>query len=286
VKRNLKVKSARTEYLARASQIAERAEAEARSLTSEERKEVNDCLEHVRDIKANEAWAEGRISDMPRDVWERRRNQEDQAELQKAIEDMNGRLNGGGMSFGDAVFRAGFSLKAQPQVTIPVASALTKAPTFPAVGDWNRLAPVTVPMGTDRRWLYPNLVSQSVGAESAVQDFRQTVRTLTGSVQRNLDAATTKANVDTTLTLVTESLSQFAVTVNEIPNAVLESISTARDWLNGEMQFQVQKPWTLTPSARLWRRVYPSATPARIPSQESGTRSGPCAARVPTQTCW
>ena len=55
-------------------------------------------------------------------------------------------------------------------------------------------------MGTDRRWLCPNLVTQSVGPESAVQDFRQTVRTLTGSVQRDLDAVTDKANVDTTLT--------------------------------------------------------------------------------------
>jgi hypothetical protein len=96
-------------------------------------------------------------------------------------------------------------------------------------------------MGTDRRWLYLNLVTQDVGPESAIQDFKQTVRTLTGPVQRNLDATTDKATIDTTLTLVTESLSQFAVTVDSIPNQVLESISTARDWLNGEMQFQIQK---------------------------------------------
>lgn len=235
------MKSATTEYLSRANKIAERAEAQGRSLTSEERTQVNDCLEQIREIKASEAWAEGRVSDMSKDDWERRRNQEADEALKAQIEAFNGSLNSGGMSFGDAVFRAGFSLKAQPQVTIPVASALTKAPTFPAVGDWNRLAPVTVPMGTDRRWLYPNVVSQSVGPESAIQDFRQTVRTLTGSVQRNLDAVTDKANVDETLTLVTESLSQFAVTVNDIPNAVLESISTASDWLNSEMRFQIEK---------------------------------------------
>jgi hypothetical protein len=79
-------------------------------------------------------------------------------------------------------------------------------------------------MGTDRRWLYPNLVSQSVGPESAVQDFRQTVRALTDSVQRNLDAVTDKANVDETLTLVTEKPQSFALMVNNIPNTVLESI--------------------------------------------------------------
>ena len=235
------MKSATAEYLSRASKISERAEAQGRALTSEERKQVSDCLDQIREIKASEAWAEGRISDMTKDDWEHRRNQEADEALKSQIAAFNGSLNGGGMSFGDAVFRAGFSLKAQPQVTIPVASALFKAPTWPAVADWNRLAPVTVPMGTDQRFLYPNLVSQSVGPESAIQDFRQTVRTLTGSVQRNLDAVTDKANVDTTLTLVSENLSEFATTVNGIPNAVLESISTARDWLNSEMQFQVEK---------------------------------------------
>jgi hypothetical protein len=233
------MKAATTEYLTRASKITERAEAQGRALTSEERKQVQDCLDQIRDIKASE-WAEGRISDLSKEEWEARRYREEQAELKSQIASMNASLNGGG-SFGDAVFKAGFSLKAQPTVTIPVASALTKAPTFPAVGDWNRLSPVTVPMGTDRRWLYPNLVSQSVGPESAVQDFRQTVRSLTGSVQRNLDATSDKSSLDTTLSLVSESLSQFAVTVNDIPNQVLESISTAQDWLNSEMRFQVEK---------------------------------------------
>ena len=178
---------------------------------------------------------------MSKDEWESRRNREADEAVKSQIAAFNGSLNGGGMSFGDAVFQAGFSLKAQPQVTIPLVTALQKAPTWPSVADWNTLAPTIVPMGTDRRWLYPNLVSQSVGEEAAVSDFRQTVRTVTGSVQRNLDAVTTKANVDTTLSLVSENLSQFAITVDGIPNQVLESISTARDWLNNEMQFQIQK---------------------------------------------
>ena len=235
------MKSAIAEYSSRASKISERAEAQGRALTSEERKQVQECLDQIRDIKASEAWAEGRISDLSKEEWEARRYREEQAELKSQIQSMNASLNSDGMSFGDAVFAQGFSLKAQPQVTIPLVTALQKAPTWPSVADWHTLRPTVVPMGTDRRWLYPNLVSQSVGDEAAVSDFRQTVRSLTGSVQRNLDAVTTKANVDTTLTLVSENLSQFAITVDQIPNAVLESISTARDWLNNEMQFQIQK---------------------------------------------
>ena len=235
------MKSATTEYLSRANKIAERAEAQGRALTSEERTQVNDCLEQIREIKASEAWAEGRVSDMSKDDWERRRNQEADEALKAQIGAFNGSLNSGGMSFGDAVFRAGFSLKMQPQVTIPLVTALQKAPTWPSVPDWNRLAPATVQMGTDTRFLYPNLVSQSVGPESAIQDFRQSVRSLTGSVQRNLDATSDKASIDTTLSLVTESLSEFAVVSTGVPNAVLESISTARDFLNSEMRFQVEK---------------------------------------------
>ena len=95
------MKSATAEYLSRASKISERAEAQGRALTSEERKQVQDCLDQIRDIKASEAWAEGRISDLSKDEWESRRYRE-QAELKSQIASMNASLNGGG-SFGDAV---------------------------------------------------------------------------------------------------------------------------------------------------------------------------------------
>jgi hypothetical protein len=77
---------------------------------------------------------------------------------------------------------AGFNLKSNPSVTIPLRTALGKAPTLPAVGDWNRADPVVVPMGKDARFLNANLVQQSVDGETAIQDFRQTARTVTGSV--------------------------------------------------------------------------------------------------------
>jgi hypothetical protein len=41
---------------------------------------------------------------------------------------------------------------------------------------------------------------------------------------RQLDAATDKASLDVTLTSVTEKLKQVAVTINDIPNAILESV--------------------------------------------------------------
>lgn len=98
------------QHLAEAQAIANRAERENRSLTKNERERAEEALSRVRDLKASQAWAEGRVSDLSKDDWERRRNQEDQAELKAQIEAMNGSLNGGTGSFGDAVFKAGFSL--------------------------------------------------------------------------------------------------------------------------------------------------------------------------------
>jgi hypothetical protein len=84
-------------------------------------------------------------------------------------------------------------------------------------------------------------ISQNVEGASAVQDFKQTVRTLTGNAVRDLDAATDKASLDVTLTSVTESLKQVAVTINDIPNAIFESVGSMRAYLNQEGAFQVQK---------------------------------------------
>jgi hypothetical protein len=67
------------------------------------------------------------------------------------------------------------------------------------------------------------------------------VRSLTGTPVRDLDAVTDKASLDVTLTAVVESLKQVAVTINDIPNAIFESIDSMRAYLNQEGAFQVQK---------------------------------------------
>jgi len=163
------------------------ADRERRDLTKDEKQQADDALERIREIDANEAWVQGRTSDVPADILaqKRKRDAEDAA-LKAHIDGIRaGQSSSNGGGFGAAAIAAGFSLKAQPTVQIPTRSILTKAPTFPAVGDWNRLAPVTVPMGQDRRFLYPNLPTSDVmNGATAIQDFRQTVRTLTGSVQR------------------------------------------------------------------------------------------------------
>ena len=143
--------------------------------------------------------------------------------------------------FAKSLMGAGFNLKSRPSVTVSLADAL-KAPTWPASTDWNRADPVIVPRGMDRRFLWPALQQERLGTSTmSIQDFRQTARTLTGTVKRNVDATTDKATLDTTVTLVNESLSQFAVVIEGVPNAILESVRSFSAFLESEGQFQVMK---------------------------------------------
>jgi hypothetical protein len=53
--------------------------------------------------------------------------------------------------------------------------------------------------------------------------------------------AAAKASLDVTLASVVEEVSQFAVTINDVPNAILESVSTLRAFLDSEGAFQLNK---------------------------------------------
>lgn len=136
----------------------------------------------VTDEQADELEADAHL--LRKDAVEQARN----ARLRDEIEALRGPASydpmmghKSGPGFGAAVASAGFNLKTCPSVTVVLRTALEKAPTPPAVGDWNRAAPVLVPMGRDERFLNSNLVPQNVSGETAIQDFRQTARTLTGS---------------------------------------------------------------------------------------------------------
>jgi hypothetical protein len=72
-------------------------------------------------------------------------------------------------------------------------------------------------------------------------DWKQSARTLTGTVARTLNAVTSKATLEVTVAAVTEDLQQFAVVLPAIPNQILESISGFTDYMNSEGSFQIAK---------------------------------------------
>ena len=146
-----------------------------------------------------------------------------------------------GKGFAGTVLGAGWNLKSNPSVTVP-GSVMLKASTFPAMSVFNpRDAGNTAPLGQDARFLWPSLTSVDAGRNTAVSDFVQTVRTLTGAVERAIDAVTVKATVDTTIVSSVEPIKQFAVTLDSVPNAVLESAPQIIAFLDGEGRFQVNK---------------------------------------------
>jgi len=145
----------------------------------------------------------------------------------------------------DRILERGWDLKKNPSVTIPaeelVASLETRAQSLPAVSSWARLPGVIVPLGMDQRFLFPNLPTAPAGESSTVLDFKQSARTLTGTVNRVLSSVAAKATLDVTVAAVTEDIQQFAVVLAAIPNQILESIPAFTDYMNGEGQFQIAK---------------------------------------------
>lgn len=113
--------------------------------------------------------------------------------------------------------------------------------TFPSLTDLPRRQGGIVATGRDARWVYPLLPMENAGTDLVVQDFKQTARTLTGTVQRSATATTDKATLDVTLTSVVEAIPQHAVVIDEVPNAMLASFPQLSAFLKTEGLFQVQK---------------------------------------------
>jgi hypothetical protein len=144
------------------------------------------------------------------------------------------------------ILKRGWDLKKNPSVTIPAEELVgstveTRAQSLPAVSSWARLPGVIVPLGMDDRFLFPNLPTAPAGQASTVLDFKQSARTLTGTVNRVLSSVAAKATLDVTVAAVTEDIQQFAVVLAAIPNQILESIPAFTDFMNGEGQFQIAK---------------------------------------------
>lgn len=143
----------------------------------------------------------------------------------------------------EEILDAGFDVKNHRSVELSGAIVLDalKASTFPDVDEWApQRSGQIIPIGMDRRFLWPFLASQAADGAS-IEDFSQTGRTVTGTVQRSLNATTDKAKLDVAVELVNAPLVQFAVTIDDIPNAVLESIPSFTAFMQTEGTYQLQR---------------------------------------------
>jgi Phage capsid family len=214
-----------------ATEILTRAQTEERDLTAEESTEHQDLVGEARELDDEiEKALEGQIAEARA-----------QATREPEVETR---------TLGSEILKRGWNLKTQPSITIPADELVqrrtqspveTRAQTVPAVNSWARLPGVLVPLGQDQRFLFPRLNTQSTGESTTVLDWKQSVRTLTGTVARTLNAVTAKATLDTTTAAVVEDLQQFAVVLPTIPNQILESIPAFTDFMNSEGAFQIAK---------------------------------------------
>ena len=166
--------------------------------------------------------------------------QADNAAMDEQIRQLG--IGGGGGGLANAVLQAGFSLASHPSVTISSASAIGAKAVTDSIGPeaWSVIGPdAVVPYGRDQRFLWQLLPTRNSDGNSAVADFVQTARSVSGSVERAIDATSDKAELGVTVDLTVEELVQWAVTIDAIPNALLESISTLRTFLDSEMRYQV-----------------------------------------------
>lgn len=140
--------------------------------------------------------------------------------------------------FAQAVADTGFDYRHNRSVVIDDALGALRASTFDDPDHWRPSRPGITPLGQDRRFLWSNLITLPA-EHSAIEDFRQTARTLTGNVERALDAETLKASLANDYVLVNEPLVEFAVTIDDIPNAVLEFAPLFRQFLENDARFMI-----------------------------------------------
>ncbi len=139
------------------------------------------------------------------------------------------------------MLKGGFNFDANRLKVSGSAFDALKANDFPDVTDIARSAPVIVPMGMDKRFIWPLMPRENLGDSLSIQDFKQTARTLNGTVQRAVDSTSDKADLSVTIDLVNEAVKQHAVTIDNIPNAILRSMSQLSALLATEGEFQVHK---------------------------------------------
>ncbi|MBE3590438.1 MAG: phage major capsid protein [Firmicutes bacterium] len=207
-----------------AAQLAEAEEAARKALEARDLERAEKAMERVRALRAQLRREEDARMALDHEVAEAMARDR-AAKAQKEHD------------FGQIIIKAGWDLHRHPVVTLPLAQAL------PTVETWRVRPPEGIlPLGKDTRWLYPLLPSRNLdGATTAVEDFRQTSRAVTGSVERDPAATDEKARLNVAVEHVVEKVRQLAVVIPDIPNQVLESIDTAAAFFTGEGQFAVEQ---------------------------------------------
>jgi hypothetical protein len=188
---------------------------------------------------------------------EERKGIDDSLALVQQVDDLNAKMSGGSVApatkgLGDWLLEAGLcrksadpldglSVEAGRRVEIasyPIFGA--KTTTIPPVGDIAPRAPSSVePLGRDERFMYSAMRQVNLGVDLSIRDFRESVRSTTGTVERDPTAVTGKATLNVTVVAVNTAVKQEAVILDGVPNAILESVPSFREFAESELRFRL-----------------------------------------------
>lgn len=159
-----------------------------------------------------------------------------------------GRAAAEGKSLGEmfvkSLTKAKFDRQRNPSVVIDGhALFASKGQTVPSYTDseWYRPAINIVPLGLDSRFMWPSMMAEDLKDRTSITDFKVTAGTVTGTIERSPAAVTDKASLATTTVLVEEAVKQFAITIDDIPNAVLDSVPLLVAYMEQVGRFRLEE---------------------------------------------
>lgn len=197
-----------------------------------------------------------RLTDQERDQVERLLEEAEagraDVELTRKIDQMDAQFSPSHHTkgFGDRLLEAGLAqgpsgnldVKASRSCTLSIFSALGKAQVVPGTVDISpKPADGVEPLGRDERFAYSFMRQADLGVDLSVRDFRETARAATGTIERDPVSTAGKATLGVTVTAVNTAVKQEAIILDAIPNAVLESLDSFREFADAELRFQIQK---------------------------------------------
>jgi hypothetical protein len=234
-----KIKQEIRDLAHQANSVAEDADAAGRQLTKSEKEFLSGSLRRLDTLNAELKLAKDADAKTA-------------AETRRRVDEVGSRMAGGGDIAGDGsgLPNDGWSSLASTLVRGKATKAeidlgdviRTKALAHVdaaelAVGD----APF-VPLQADERYVFGNFPSRSLSGQLAVQGLRQTgSRTITGAVERDPQATTTKAELGVELSVIEEAVVQHALLISGVPNAVLDSMESLRSFLASELAMQIRE---------------------------------------------
>jgi capsid protein len=128
---------------------------------------------------------------------------------------------------------------------VSMGSALRlKASDFP--GDTTEELPNVrgpfVGLSRDTRFVYTSLPASGLGEDLAISEYVETTApTVSGNVERDPLATTDKATLEVHFDFAAEKAKQLAITVDDVPNAILNSFAAFSGLINARMQRELDE---------------------------------------------